>query len=90
MVKNDSKIINSESDLVRLFRSGSGAHVSRYLGVLRNPMKKINFPVRTVIAGYNLGKNIYGDRMIGVFTEWIETYRLTIYDYAEISKYMGA
>jgi hypothetical protein len=77
-----------ESDLVRLFWSGSGTHVPD-LDILRNPMKKINFPVKTVIAGYNLGEKHLWDRMIGVFTNGLKL-NPTIYDYAEISKYMGA
>jgi len=81
----DDKI---ESDLVRLFWSGSGTHVPD-LDILRNPMKKINFPVRTVIAGYNLGEKHLWDRMIGVFTNGLKL-NPTIYDYAEVSKYMGA
>jgi hypothetical protein len=77
-----------ESNLVRLFWSGSGTHVPD-LDILRNPMKKINFPVKTVIAGYNLGEKHLWDRMIGVFTNGLKL-NPTIYDYAEISKYMGA
>jgi hypothetical protein len=77
-----------ESDMVRLFWSGSGTHVPD-LDILRNPMKKINFPVRTVIAGYNLGEKHLWDRMIGVFTNGLKL-NPTIYDYAEVSKYMGA
>jgi hypothetical protein len=77
-----------ESDLVRLFWSGSGTHVPD-LDILRNPMKKINFPVKTVIAGYNLGEKHLWDRMIGVFTNGLKL-NPTIYNYAEISKYMGA
>jgi len=81
----DNKI---ESNMVRLFWSGSGTHVPD-LDILRNPMKKINFPVRTVIAGYNLGEKHLWDRMIGVFTNGLKL-NPTIYDYAEVSKYMGA
>ena len=77
-----------ESDLVRLFWSGSGTHVPD-IDILRNPMKKINFPVRTIIAGYNLGEKHLWDRMIGVFTNGLKL-NPTIYDYAEVSKYMGA
>ena len=77
-----------ESDLVRLFWSGSGTHVPD-LNILRNPMKKINFPVRTIIAGYNLGEKQVWDRMIGVFTNGLKL-NPTIYDYADITKYMGA
>ena len=43
-----------ESALVRLFWSGSGTH-GKDLEILRNPMKRINFPVRTM-----KGKNIFG------------------------------
>jgi hypothetical protein len=81
----DNKI---ESDMVRLFWSGSGTHVPD-IDILRNPMKKINFPVRTIIAGYNLGEKHLWDRMIGVFTNGLKL-NPTIYDYAEVSKYMGA
>ena len=81
----DNKI---ESDMVRLFWSGSGTHVPD-LDILRNPMKKINFPVKTIIAGYNLGEKHLWDRMIGVFTNGLKL-NPTIYDYAEITKYMGA
>jgi len=77
-----------ESELVRLFWAGSGTHVPD-LDILRNPMKKINFPVRTVIAGYNDGEKHLWDRMIGVFTNGLKL-NPTIYNYAEISKYMGA
>ena len=77
-----------ESDMVRLFWSGSGTHVPD-IDILRNPMKKINFPVRTVIAGYNLGEKHLWDRMIGVFTNGLKL-NPTIYDYSEVSKYMGA
>jgi hypothetical protein len=77
-----------ESDLVRLFWAGSGTHVPD-LDILRNPMKKINFPVRTVIAGYNDGEKHLWDRMIGVFTNGLKL-NPTIYNYTEVSKYMGA
>jgi hypothetical protein len=77
-----------ESDMVRLFWSGSGTHVPD-IDILRNPMKKINFPVRTIIAGYNLGEKHLWDRMIGVFTNGLKL-NPTIYDYSEVSKYMGA
>jgi len=77
-----------ESDLVRLFWAGSGTHVPD-IDILRNPMKKINFPVRTIIAGYNLGEKHLWDRMIGVFTNGLKL-NPTIYDYSEVSKYMGA
>jgi hypothetical protein len=77
-----------ESDLVRLFWSGSGTHVPD-IDILRNPMKKINFPVKTIIAGYNLGEKHLWDRMIGVFTNGLKL-NPTIYDYSEVSKYMGA
>ena len=81
----DNKI---ESDMVRLFWSGSGTHTVD-IDILRQPIKKINFPVRTVIAGYNLGEKHLWDRMIGVFTNGLKL-NPTIYDYAEITKYMGA
>lgn len=81
----DNKI---ESDMVRLFWSGSGTHVPD-IDILRNPMKKINFPVKTIIAGYNIAEKHLWDRMIGVFTNGLKL-NPTIYDYAEVSKYMGA
>lgn len=77
-----------DSDMVRLFWSGSGTHAPD-MDILRNPMKKINFPVKTVIAGYNLGEKHIWDRMIGVFTNGLKL-NPTIYDYSEVTKYMGA
>ena len=77
-----------DSDMIRLFWSGSGTHASD-MDILRNPMKKINFPVKTVIAGYNLGEKHIWDRMIGVFTNGLKL-NPTIYDYSEVTKYMGA
>lgn len=81
----DDKI---DSDIVRLFWSGSGTHAPD-MDILRNPIKKINFPVKTVIAGYNLGEKHIWDRMIGVFTNGLKL-NPTIYDYAGVTKYMGA
>ena len=81
----DEKI---DSDMVRLFWSGSGTHAPD-MDILRNPIKKINFPVKTVIAGYNLGEKHIWDRMIGVFTNGLKL-NPTIYDYAGVTKYMGA
>lgn len=81
----DNKI---DSDMIRLFWSGSGTH-AHDMDILRNPMKKINFPVKTVIAGYNLGEKHIWDRMIGVFTNGLKL-NPTIYDYSEVTKYMGA
>ena len=77
-----------DSDMVRLFWSGSGTHAPD-MDILRNPIKKINFPVKTVIAGYNLGEKHIWDRMIGVFTNGLKL-NPTIYDYAGVTKYMGA
>ena len=74
--------------MVRLFWSGSGTHAPD-MDILRNPIKKINFPVKTVIAGYNLGEKHIWDRMIGVFTNGLKL-NPTIYDYAGVTKYMGA
>jgi hypothetical protein len=81
----DDKI---DSDMVRLFWSGSGTHAPD-MDILRNPIKKINFPIKTVIAGYNLGEKHIWDRMIGVFTNGLKL-NPTIYDYAGVTKYMGA
>ena len=81
----DDKI---DSDIVRLFWSGSGTHAPD-MDILRNPIKKINFPIKTVIAGYNLGEKHIWDRMIGVFTNGLKL-NPTIYDYAGVTKYMGA
>lgn len=77
-----------DSDMIRLFWSGSGTHAPD-MDILRNPMKKINFPVKTIIAGYNLGEKHIWDRMIGVFTNGLKL-NPTIYDYSEVTKYMGA
>ncbi|CAB4122021.1 hypothetical protein UFOVP19_40 [uncultured Caudovirales phage] len=81
----DNKI---ESDLVRLFWSGSGTH-QKDMDILRNPMKRINFPIKTVIAGYNLGEKHIWDAMIAVFTNGLKL-NPTIYDYADTTRYMGA
>jgi hypothetical protein len=81
----DNKV---ESDMVRLFWSGSGTHAAD-MDILRNPMKKINFPVKTIIAGYNLAEKHIWDRMIAAFTNGLKL-NPTIYDYSEVTKYMGA
>lgn len=81
----DNKI---DSKLIRLFWSGSGTH-EKDMDILRNPMKRINFPVRTIIAGYNDGEKPIWDRMIGAFTNGLKL-NPTIYNYTEVTKYMGA
>ena len=81
----DNKI---ESDLVRLFWSGSGTH-EKDMDILRNPMKRINFPVRTIIAGYNEGEKPVWDKMIGAFTNGLKL-NPKIYNYNEVTKYMAA
>ena len=77
-----------ESALVRLFWSGSGTHV-RDLEILRNPMKRINFPVRTIIAGYNEGEKHIWDNMICAFTNGLKL-KPTIYNYNPVTEYMAA
>jgi glycosyltransferase involved in cell wall biosynthesis len=81
----DNKI---ESDLVRLFWSGSGTH-EKDIDILRNPMKKINFPIKTIIAGYNEGEKLVWGRMIDAFTKGLKL-NPTIYNYNEVTKYMAA
>lgn len=81
----DNKI---ESDLVRLFWSGSGTH-KLDMDILRNPMKRINFPIKTVIAGYNDGEKFVWDKMIAAFTNGLKL-NPTIYNYNEVTKYMAA
>jgi hypothetical protein len=76
------------SDLVRLFWSGSGTH-GRDLEILRNPMKRINFPVRTIIAGYNETEKPIWDGMIGAFTNGLKL-NPTIYNYNQVTEYMAA
>ena len=77
-----------ESALVRLFWSGSGTH-GRDLEILRNPMKRINFPVRTIIAGYNEGEKHIWDNMICAFTNGLKL-NPTIYNYNPVTEYMAA
>lgn len=81
----DNKI---NTDLVRFFWSGSGTH-SGDLDILRFPMKRINFDIRTVIAGYNENEKPIWDRMIGAFTNGLKL-NPTIYNYNEVTKYMAA
>lgn len=76
------------SDLVRLFWSGSGTH-GKDLEILRNPMKRINFPVRTIIAGYNEGEKHIWDNMICAFTNGLKL-KPTIYNYNPVTEYMAA
>ena len=77
-----------ESNLVRLFWSGSGTH-GKDLEILRNPMKRINFPVRTIIAGYNEGEKHIWDNMICAFTNGLKL-KPTIYNYNPVTEYMAA
>ena len=77
-----------DSALVRLFWSGSGTH-GRDLEILRNPMKRINFPVRTIIAGYNEGEKHIWDNMICAFTNGLKL-NPTIYNYNQVTEYMAA
>jgi hypothetical protein len=76
------------SDIVRLFWSGSGTH-GKDLEILRNPMKRINFPVRTIIAGYNEGEKHIWDNMICAFTNGLKL-NPTIYNYNPVTEYMAA
>lgn len=76
------------SDLIRLFWSGSGTH-GRDLEILRNPMKRINFPVRTIIAGYNEQEKPIWDGMIAAFTNGLKL-KPTIYNYNQVTEYMAA
>ena len=76
------------SDLVRLFWSGSGTH-GKDLNILRNPMKRINFSVRTVIAGYNENEKHIWDGMISAFTNGLRL-NPTIYNYNQVTEYMAA
>jgi hypothetical protein len=76
------------SDLIRLFWSGSGTH-GKDLEILRNPMKRINFPVRTIIAGYNEQEKPIWDGMIGAFTNGLKL-NPTIYNYNQVTEYMAA
>jgi len=77
-----------DSALVRLFWSGSGTH-GRDLEILRNPMKRINFPIRTIIAGYNEGEKHIWDNMICAFTNGLKL-KPTIYNYNQVTEYMAA
>lgn len=76
------------SELVRLFWSGSGTH-GKDLEILRNPMKRINFPVRTIIAGYNEQEKPIWDGMIASFTNGLKL-NPTIYNYNQVTEYMAA
>lgn len=78
----------TESELVRLFWSGSGTH-GKDMDILRNPMKRINFPVRTVIAGYNEGEKHIWDGMIAAFTNGLKL-NPKIYNYNQVTEYMAA
>jgi len=82
------KDFKKDSDLIRLFWSGSGTH-GKDLEILRNPMKRINFPVRTVIAGYNEYEKPIWDSMICAFTNGLKL-KPTIYNYNEVTSYMAA
>jgi hypothetical protein len=82
------KDFKKDSDLIRLFWSGSGTH-GKDLEILRNPMKRINFPVRTVIAGYNETEKPIWDGMICAFTNGLKL-NPTIYNYNEVTSYMAA
>jgi hypothetical protein len=52
-------------------------------------MKRINFPVRTVIAGYNETEKPIWDGMICAFTNGLKL-NPTIYNYNEVTSYMAA
>lgn len=78
----------TESDIVRLFWSGSGTH-GKDMEILRNPMKRINFPVKTVIAGYNEGEKPIWDGMIAAFTNGLKL-NPKIYNYNQVTEYMAA
>ena len=82
------KDFKQDSDLVRLFWSGSGTH-ERDINILRNPMKRINFPVRTVIAGFNEGEKPIWDNMICAFTNGLKL-KPTIYNFNEVTHYMAS
>ena len=82
------KDYKTESDLVRLFWSGSGTH-GKDMEILRNPMKRINFPIKTVIAGYNEGEKPIWDGMIAAFTNGLKL-NPKIYNYNEVTSYMAA
>lgn len=78
----------TDSDLIRLFWSGSGTH-EKDIDILRNPMKRINFKVKTIIAGYNDAEKHIWDKMIGAFTNGLKL-NPTIYNYNEVTKYMAS
>lgn len=80
--------IKKPSEKVRLFWSGSGTH-AKDMEILANPMRRINFPVRTVIAGYNEMEKPVWDRMITHFTNGLKL-NPTIYNYSEVTSYMAA
>lgn len=82
----DNKV---ESDMVRLFWSGSGTH-EKDIHILKNPMKRIyGMPIKTVIAGYNdLEKDIW-HRMMASFTYSLKL-NPVIYKYNEVTNYMAA
>jgi hypothetical protein len=80
--------LKKESDLVRLFWSGSGTH-QQDISILRNPMKRINLPVRTIIAGYNDAEKVIWDTMICDFTNGLKL-NPTIYNYNPVISYMAA
>jgi len=82
------KDFKKDSDLIRLFWSGSGTH-GKDLEILRNPMKRINFPVRTVIAGFNEGEKPIWDGMICAFTNGLKL-NPTIYNFNQVTEYMAA
>jgi hypothetical protein len=52
-------------------------------------MKRINFPVRTIIAGYNEGEKHIWDNMICAFTNGLKL-KPTIYNYNQVTEYMAA
>lgn len=80
--------IKKPSELVRLFWSGSGTH-QKDLEILAGPMRRINFPVRTIIAGYNNQEKDIWDRMITNFTNGLKL-KPTIYNYSPITEYMAS
>jgi hypothetical protein len=52
-------------------------------------MKRINFPVRTIIAGYNEGEKHIWDGMIASFTNGLKL-NPTIYNFNHVTEYMAA
>jgi hypothetical protein len=77
----------TESDLVRLFWSGSGTHEAD-INIIRNPFKRLQ-GVKTIMAGYNSNEKEVWDRMIVAFTNSLKL-NPTIYNYAGVTQYMGA